>query len=109
MFVESTAGPENISDKDFCEHRTLRGGVTAAYLVPTRPNGRLIVEIAKGKVSSDGLPKAVKLLPILMRMWNTTYEPATNGKSPTDDNTQKEIRQQLAEEKKVTQNGNDPG
>ena len=109
LIFEFTAGPAKVIDKYFCEHRTLRGGILAAYMVPVRANGRLVVEITKGKVISDSLPKAIKLLPILMRMWNTTYEPSTNGKSPTADHNQNEIRQQLAEEKKVTQSGDDPG
>ena len=106
---EFTAGASANVDKYFREHRTLRGGIINAWREPARINGRLVIQVIKGTRDPDSLPKAIKLLPILMRMWNTRYEPSTNGDGQAAQHKEEEIRQQLADEKKENQSGDDPG
>lgn len=89
---EFTAGASAAMDKYFREHRTLRGGQINAWREPAKPNGRLVLDLFESGIDADMLPKAIKLLPILMRMWHARFEPKEASGEMMADNTAAEIR-----------------
>lgn len=98
---EFTAGASAPLDRYFRQHRRLRGAALRAYRSPPKPNGRLLLEISESKFDMDVLPKAVAVLPILMRMWHARYEPRIAEDGSGKINTDKEFRIHRDEEKKT--------
>lgn len=101
VIFEFTAGGSGGLDKYFREHRTLRAAQINAWREPAKPNGRLIIEAFDSGIESELLPKGIKLLPILMRMWNARFEPASADTPTNADTTAEEIRIHMSDERKT--------
>ena len=98
---EFTAGASAGLDKYFKEHRTLRGAIINAWREPAKANGRLVIQLEESKMDASVLPKAIKILPILMRMWHARYEPNAAGDGMSSDDTAEQIRIHQEEERKT--------
>lgn len=95
MILEVPASTATVIGKWFDEHRTLKGYKLVLQRVSKKINARVRAVIFPGQAEEKMLPKAVPLIPLLLRMWEVQQ---VQTALPIDDGPRLHVQKNLPRE-----------